>query len=130
MADQWKCQMCGAINPGKYESCMLCKNPKGTIPLPREHPSNVTILNAPDNYNEMGNTVKWEYLTILIKLSEKEILRNVQYLSQGEMFSSLDKYGEYGWELVSVIPAQLWHSGEIGSEIIVEVLAFMKRQKT
>jgi hypothetical protein len=130
MAEEWKCQVCGGINPGKYEKCLGCSSPKGVKPPGRESPINTTILNAPENYKELNNRVKWEYLTLLLQLSEKEFLHNFKYLSRGELFSSLDQFGEYGWELVNVVPVQSWHTGEIGSELIVEVIAFMKRQES
>jgi hypothetical protein len=60
------------------------------------------------------NMPKWEYATIpLIKA-----MRDMGYTEQKNV---LDKYGDEGWELVSVIMVSIQNSNEI--------VAYFKREK-
>ena len=72
--------------------------------------------------------MKWEYKTLSIKISHRKGLGTgpaAEISKEGEV--ELQKLGEQGWELVTVMPSD--DGTIIGSSGTMFGLAFFKRQK-
>ncbi len=68
----------------------------------------------------------WKYRVLTFDVAQAQMFK-LDWLPLEELARALDSLGEDDWELVSVIPASTWHTGQVGAEGTLRVMAVFKK---
>ena len=71
----------------------------------------------------------WAYSTMSIAISKKERGKaGVTRMDRTAIVDKLNEWGAKGWELVSAVPENTFHGGDVGFEETVEIYCIFKRR--
>ncbi len=68
----------------------------------------------------------WKYRVMTFDVAQARMFE-LNWLPVEDLRKALDELGEQNWELVSVVPATTWHTGQVGAESMVRVMAVFKK---